>query len=85
MPALGLLLEYPIFGSYNQKVTTVNEREKYDDSHVDYRSPIDFEQYRKTIDAFKQEFIYEDMRATEDRCGMYVAFVFQWGQRGEID
>lgn len=74
MPALGLLLEYPIFDSYNQKVTTVNEREKYDDSHVDYRPPIDFEQYRETIDAFKQKFIYQDMRATEDRYGMYVAF-----------
>ena len=75
MPALGLLLEYPIFDSYNQKVTTVNEREKYDDSHVDFRPPIDFEQYRETIDAFKQKFIYEDMRATEDRHGMY-AFLF---------
>ena len=72
MPALGLLLEYPIFDSYNQKVTTANEREKYDDSHVDFRPPIDFEQYRETIDAFKQTFIYQDMRATEDRYGMYV-------------
>lgn len=72
MPALGLLLEYPIFDSYNQKVTTVNEREKYADSHVDFRPPIDFEQYRDAIDAFKQKFIYEDMRAIEDRYGTYV-------------
>jgi tRNA pseudouridine38-40 synthase len=72
MPALGLLLEYPIFDSYNHKVTTVNEREKYDDAHVDFRPPIDFEQYRETIDAFKQTFIYQDMRAAEDRYGMYV-------------
>lgn len=71
MPALGLLLEYPIFDSYNQKVTTTNEREKYDESHVDFRPPIDFEQYREAIDAFKQKFIYEDMRAAEDRYGMY--------------
>lgn len=76
MPALGLLLEYPIFDSYNQKVTTVNEREKYDDAHVDFRPPIDFEQYRETIDAFKQRFIYEDMRATEDRYGMHVFFTW---------
>ncbi|KAI9464234.1 pseudouridine synthase [Boletus coccyginus] len=75
MPALGLLLEYPIFDSYNQKVTTVNEREKYDDSHVDFRPPIDFEQYRETIDAFKQRFIYEDMRATEDRYGIFDAWI----------
>lgn len=79
MPALGLLLEYPIFDSYNQKVTTINEREKYDDSHVDHRPPINFEQYRETIDAFKQKFIYEDMRTTEDRYGMYVAFFLKWG------
>lgn len=72
MPALGLLLEYPIFDSYNQKVTAANRREKYDDAHVDFRPPIDFEQYRDMIDAFKQTFIYDDMRATEDRHGMYV-------------
>lgn len=74
MPALGLLLEYPIFDSYNQKVTAANEREKYDDSHVDFRPPINFEQYRSMIDAFKQKSIYQDMRATEDRYGMYVPF-----------
>lgn len=84
MPALGLLLEYPIFDSYNQKVTTVNEREKYDDSHVDFRPPIDFEQYRETIDAFKQKFIYEDMRGTEDRHGMYV-FFYRGNAMGSID
>ncbi|KAF8556001.1 pseudouridine synthase [Imleria badia] len=75
MPALGLLLEYPIFDSYNQKVTTANQRKKYDDPHVDFRPPIDFEQYRSTIDAFKQTFIYEDMRATEDRHGIFDAWM----------
>ncbi|KAG8220964.1 hypothetical protein J3R82DRAFT_2469 [Butyriboletus roseoflavus] len=75
MPALGLLLEYPIFDSYNQKVTTVNEREKYDGSHVDFRPPIDFEQYRERIDTFKQKFIYEDMRTTEDRYGIFDAWI----------
>lgn len=78
MPALGLLLEYPIFDSYNQKVTTANEREKYADSHADFRPRIDFEQYQEAIDAFKQKFIYEEMRATEDRHGMYVLFFALW-------
>lgn len=72
MPALGLLLEYPIFDSYNNKVTTANEREKYDETHPDFRPQIDFEQYRDAIDTFKQTFIYQEMRATEDRYGMYV-------------
>jgi tRNA pseudouridine38-40 synthase len=76
MPALGLLLEYPIFDSYNRKVNTVNEREKYDPAHPDFRPAIDFEQYRDMIDVFKQTFIYNDMRATEDRHGMYVSFPF---------
>ncbi|KAF8448996.1 pseudouridine synthase [Boletus edulis BED1] len=75
MPALGLLLEYPIFDSYNQKVTAANNREKYDNSHVDFRPPINFEQYRETIDAFKQKFIYEDMRATEGRYGIFDAWI----------
>jgi len=75
MPALGLLLEYPIFNSYNRKVGTANEREKYDDTHVDFRPPIDFEQYRDTIDAFKQTFIYREMRATEDRHGIFDAWI----------
>ncbi|KAF9218960.1 pseudouridine synthase [Gyrodon lividus] len=75
MPALGLLLEYPIFDSYNRRVTTINEREKHDSSHPDFRPAIDFEQYRETIDAFKQKFIYTDMRATEDRYGIFDAWV----------
>ncbi|KAF9240711.1 pseudouridine synthase [Melanogaster broomeanus] len=75
MPALGLLLEYPIFDSYNRRVATINEREKYDASHADFRPAIDFEQYRETIDAFKQKFIYTDMRAAEDRYGIFDAWV----------
>ncbi|KAF8845063.1 pseudouridine synthase [Paxillus ammoniavirescens] len=75
MPALGLLLEYPIFDSYNRKVTTVNEREKYDSAHPDFRPAIDFEQYRDMINIFKQAFIYNDMRAAEDRHGIFDAWV----------
>jgi tRNA pseudouridine38-40 synthase len=68
MPALGLLLEYPIFDSYNRKVASISE--KLEPSHPDYRPEINFEQYRESIDAFKQTFIYDNMRAIEDRDGM---------------
>jgi len=70
MPALGLLLEYPIFDSYNKKVTSINE--KLEPSHPDYRPEINFEQHRESIDAFKQTFIYDNMRSIEDRDGVWV-------------
>lgn len=68
MPSLGLLLEYPIFGSYNSKVAAVND--KIGPTDPNYRPPIDFEIYREAIDKFKKEYIYNNMRAVEDRDGM---------------
>ncbi|KAH7890799.1 pseudouridine synthase [Phlebopus sp. FC_14] len=73
MPALGLLLEYPIFGSYNRKVTSRNDN--IDPSHPDYRQDIDFEKHREAIDIFKQTFIYDKMRETEDRFGIFDAWI----------
>ncbi|KAG1788258.1 pseudouridine synthase [Suillus plorans] len=73
MPALGLLLEYPIFDSYNKKVTSINE--KLEPSHPDYRPKIDFEKHRESIDAFKQTFIYDNMRCIEDRDGVFDAWM----------
>ncbi|KAG1739992.1 pseudouridine synthase [Suillus lakei] len=73
MPALGLLLEYPIFDSYNKKVTSINE--KLEPSHPDHRPEIDFEKHRESIDAFKQTFIYDNMRCIEDRDGVFDAWV----------
>ena len=68
MPALGLLLEYPIFETYNKRVGVHNE--KLDPSDVDYRPEIDFEVHRSAIDGFKQKYIYNNMRNAEDRSGM---------------
>ncbi|KAL4078630.1 pseudouridine synthase [Scleroderma yunnanense] len=73
MPALGLLLEYPIFETYNKRVGTHNE--KLDPSNVDYRPEIDFEVHRSAIDEFKQKYIYDNMRNTEDRCGIFDAWI----------
>lgn len=70
MPALGLLLEEPLFDSYNQRMTVINERFKPTDP--DYRPLIDFNQHRDKMDAFKEEFIYKTMRQVEDKEGLYV-------------
>lgn len=69
MPALGLLLEYPIFESYNRKVTTVNGT--LDPSSPDFRPQIEFGSLEAQMEDFKREFIYSNMRSIEDRDGMY--------------
>ncbi|CCL98597.1 uncharacterized protein FIBRA_00599 [Fibroporia radiculosa] len=65
MPALGLLLEYPIFDTYTRKIANVNE--KLQPSDPDYRPAIDFELHRDVIEQFKQEHIYSRMRSIEDQ------------------
>jgi tRNA pseudouridine38-40 synthase len=70
MPSLGLLLEEPIFSSYNGRMNTINENHKPDSP--DYRPMIDFELYRSQINEFKDQFIYKNMREIEDRDGLYV-------------
>lgn len=72
MPALGLLLEYPIFGSYNKRVSEANA--KLAPTDPEFRHPIDFELHREKIDVFKQEHIYSRMRSIEDQGGMYVFY-----------
>lgn len=70
MPSLGLLLEEPVFESYNTRMGVINE--KLEPSSPDYRPPIDFEVHRAAINAFKQKYIYDNMRNVEDRYGLYV-------------
>ena len=70
MPALGLLLEYPIFESYNRKIAADNE--KMSPTDPNQRQPIDFEAHREDMEKFKQEWIYTRVRATEQRVPMYV-------------
>ncbi|CAG8464693.1 11323_t:CDS:2 [Ambispora leptoticha] len=52
-PALGLLLEQPVFNSYNKKA---KEKEK---------DLVSFELYKEKIDKFKDEFIYSKIFAEE--------------------
>jgi tRNA pseudouridine38-40 synthase len=64
MPSLGLLLEHPIFESYNRKVEGVNEKLSPEDP--DFRPPINFDIYSEPIEKFKQTYIYDRMREIED-------------------
>ena len=68
MPSLGLLLEEPLFNSYNGRMTVHNQN--YKPTDADYRPLIDFDLHREKIDAFKEEFIYKNMRGIEDRSGL---------------
>ncbi|KAF7793500.1 hypothetical protein EIP86_004612 [Pleurotus ostreatoroseus] len=72
MPALGLLLEYPIFQSYNKKIEQFTT---LDPESNDYRAAIDFEALKEQLEAFKQEFIYSRMRSIEDRDGIFDAWI----------
>jgi tRNA pseudouridine38-40 synthase len=65
MPSLGLLLEHPIFESYNRKVVGVNENLSPEDA--EFRPPIEFDMYHEEIEKFKQTHIYDRMRDAEDR------------------
>ncbi|KAF9454250.1 pseudouridine synthase [Macrolepiota fuliginosa MF-IS2] len=73
MPSLGLLLEEPIFASYNNRMNTVNKSLK--PNSPDYRPAIDFEPYKKQIEDFKNQFIYKNMREIEDRDGLFDAWI----------
>ena len=64
MPSLGLLLEHPIFESYNRKIGGVNEELSPEDA--EFRPPIDFDIHGEKIEKFKQIYIYDRMREAED-------------------
>jgi len=68
-PALGLLLEQPIFESYNRKVSESNAKISSTDDPT-YRPTIDFELHREAINRFKDEQIYSRMRSQEDKDAM---------------
>ncbi|KAL0065195.1 tRNA pseudouridine synthase 1 [Marasmius tenuissimus] len=74
MPALGLLLEYPVFDLYSKKLDNANG--KLDGpSDPAWRDPISFEKYADQMAAFKQKYIYDNMRSIEDRKGLFDAWI----------
>ena len=62
-PSLGLLLERPVFDSYNKRAK--NELSK---------DPIDFDKFKKEMDEFKQEQIYERMYRDEEKENVFGNF-----------
>lgn len=61
-PALGLLLENPVYESYN----TVLEKFGY--------NPIDFSKYQTEMDTFKMKFIYDKIYAEETKENSFHGF-----------
>ena len=62
-PSLGLLLERPVFDSYNRRAKSELGKE-----------PISFDKYTAEMDAFKQKFIYERMYHDEERENVFGNF-----------
>ncbi|KAH9209858.1 pseudouridine synthase [Leptodontidium sp. 2 PMI_412] len=62
-PGLGLLLERPVFDSYNHKAVNEFKREK-----------INFDKYQKEMDEFKQREIYDRIFREEERDHQFHAF-----------
>lgn len=62
-PALGLLLERPVFDSYNKRA-----RAEFD------KEPIEFDKYESEMNRFKQEFIYERMYRDEEEQNVFGNF-----------
>jgi len=62
-PSLGLLLERPVFDSYNKRAKSELSKE-----------PITFDNYTAEMDAFKQKFIYERMYHDEERENVFGNF-----------
>lgn len=60
-PGLGLLLEHPIFDTYNKRAATEFGKQK-----------IDFDKYEKEINEFKQREIYDRMFREELESNSYV-------------
>lgn len=63
-PSLGLLLQSPVFESYNNMATSQHSRE-----------PIDFDIHKTAIDEFRERMIYSKLFAEEEKANVYTGFV----------
>lgn len=68
MPALGLLLEHPVYNAYNNR----HETKGMDPSNPDYRPAITFEKHGDKMDDFKQKHIHSILRELENDKGLSV-------------
>lgn len=88
-PALGLLLEQPRFGGYNQRVQKLSGQQITVAGEEVSRSnrgevartlnaalpQIDFAPYADEIHAFKLKEIYEQLRSEEERTGVFQTWI----------
>ena len=65
-PGLGLLLERPVFETYNDRAMKEYSREK-----------IDFDKFQKEMDEFKQREIYDRIFREEEQDHQYVTPAFR--------
>lgn len=68
-PGVGLLLEQPLFNSYNKKITSNTN------PGIPDRQTISFELSQEKIDAFKEKFIYQRMFYEEEKGNLFHSFV----------
>ncbi|KAH0118484.1 pseudouridine synthase, partial [Aureobasidium melanogenum] len=66
VPGLGLLLERPVFDSYNEIQAVKHDKEK-----------LDFGKYEKELEEFKQREIYQRIFAEEERDNTFHLFFNQ--------
>lgn len=59
-PSLGLLLESPVFESYNNMATSQHSRQ-----------PIDFTVHKEEMDAFREKMIYSKLFVEEEKSNVY--------------
>jgi len=62
-PALGLLLEHPLFGNYNASLEKTNVQLRGDSGAE--RDALDFSVHKEKMETFKEEFIYKEIRSRE--------------------
>lgn len=77
-PALGLLLEEPVFTSYNLKISDINAKVDSGAQPEDNRRPLlSFDPHREDMARFKQQFIYDKIWAQEAADATYGPFPFE--------
>lgn len=66
-PSLGLLLDRPIFGSYNSNVLK--------STFAAAKEPINFDLYQEEVEEFRRRVIYEKMREEEEASNVFAGWL----------
>ena len=91
-PPLGLLLQRPVFKTYNERIkvvgggggqkkgATANVNNEEGDEGGNEREPVDLSVYEDEMEAFKLKWIYEKLREEELENNVYVT-LHRWVER----